>query len=164
MLKTWKDFPKLQFPLYILPSDNWYEADKVLFINNQVVDERNMPGKTLGVRRIQCRRTDLLPLKKAVLDIPGLIQCKTKIFIDNVGEPFLYEKTYNSRLKTYRIKGYEPKNTASLLWLQGCSSPFTIPRPPVGNPGFARVLHYNGEPWLLYDYVRIPQKDTYRRV
>lgn len=164
MIITWKEFPKLQFPLYVLPSDNWFEADNVLFLNDMVLDEKNMPGETLGVRRIQSRRTDLFPLKKAVLDLPTLIQCKTKFFIDNKGSPFIYQKTYNSKLKCYRIKRIENKDVASLLWLVGCSSPFTIPRPPRDNPPFVRILHYNGEPWLLYDYVRIPEKDTYRRV
>lgn len=164
MIVTWKSFPKLQFPLYPLPSDNWYEIDRVLFLNDQVLDEKNMPGKTLGIRRIQSRRIDLLPLKRAVMAIPDLIQCRTKFFIDNRGRPFIYQKTYNSKLKSYRIKRVEKKDIASLLWLEGISAPFTVPRPPLDNPPFVRVLHYKKEPWLLYDYVRQPVKDTYRRV
>lgn len=164
MIITWKDFQKLQFPLYQLVSDNWFETDGVLFLNDLVLDEKNMPGDTLGVRRIQSRRLDLFPLKKAVVSIPDLIQCKTKFFIDNKGNPLIYQKTYNSRLKSYRIKKIERKEIASLLWLRGCSSPFTIPRPPLDNPPYARILHYEGEPWLLYDYVRESVKDTYRRV
>jgi hypothetical protein len=135
-----------------------------LFLNNLVVDEKNMPGKTLGIRRIQCGRPDLLPLKKAVLSIQELIQCKTKFFIDREGTPFIYVKTYNSRLKCYKIKRIERKEVASLLWLHECSAPFTIPRPPLDNPPFVRLLHYEGEPWLLYDYVWQAEKPTYRRV
>lgn len=123
-----------------------------------------MPGKSLGVRRLQCQRSDLLPLKKAIFTIPDLIQSKTKNFIDRYGKPFTYMKTYNSRLKSYRIKHIERKEVASLLWLHGVPSPFTIERPPVGNPSFVRMLHLNGAPWLVYDYLRSPEKDTYRRV
>lgn len=129
-----------------------------------VLDETNMPGKTLGVRRIQCGRKDLLPLKKAVMDLPSLIQCKTKFFIDNTGYPFIYQKTYNSKLKSYRIKRIEKKEIASLLWLEGLAAPFTIERPPLNNPTYVRILHYQGSPWLFYDYVRSPCKPTYRRV
>ena len=164
MIVTWKDFAKLQFPLYPLPSDDWFETDGVLFINNMVVDEKNMPGETLGVRRVQCGRRDLLPLKKAILDISDLLKCKTKFFIDAKGNPFIYSKTYNSRLKCYKIKRVEQKGTASLLWLENLSCPFTIPRPPLNNPTYVRILHYKGEPWLLYDYVRDFHKPTYRRV
>jgi hypothetical protein len=164
MIVTFKQFPHLKFPLYVLPSDNWFMTDGVLFLNDQVVDETNMPGETVGVRRIQSRRQDLLPIKKAVISIPDLIQCKTKFFIDNSGYAFIYQKTYNSKLKCYKIKGVELKDTASLLWIEGCSSPFTIPRPPLNNPSYVRILHYEGEPWIIYDYVRTRLKDTYRRV
>jgi hypothetical protein len=129
-----------------------------------VIDEKNMPGETLGVRSLQCGRRDLLPLKKAILDIPELLKHKNKFFIDRVGKPFIYTKTYNSRLKCYKLKRVDRKETASLLWLQGCSSPFTIARPPLNDPPFVRILHYEGEPWLLYDYVRENHKPTYRRV
>ncbi len=139
-------------------------TDRVLFLDGKVVDEKNMPGKTLGVRRLQCGRSDLMPLKKAIFTIPDLIQCKTKNFIDVYGKAFSYMKTYNSRLKCYGIKRIERKETASLLWLNGVPSPFTIPRPPIGDPIYVRMLHLNSAPWLVYDYLRLPVKDTYRRV
>jgi hypothetical protein len=138
--------------------------DKVLFLDDQVIDEKNMPGKTLGARRLQCGRKDLLPLKKAALDVADLIHCKTKYFVDNEGNPWIYQKTYNSRLKSYRIRKIEKKEVASLLWLYGWSTPFTIPRPPLNNPLYARFLHLNGNPWLLYDYSHVLKKSTYRRV
>jgi len=42
---------KLDFPLYILPHDNWSFADGLLFLDGQIVDDRNMEGNTLGKRR-----------------------------------------------------------------------------------------------------------------
>lgn len=164
MLVTRKDLHKINFPIYVLPSDDWYITDGVLFVNEKVLDEKNMPGKTLGVRRMQCGRKDLLPLNKAILSIPDMIQCKTKVFVDYKGKPFIYEKTYRSKLKCYRIKKVEGKDSASLLWVHGISHPFTLKRPPFGDPEYVRILHYEGEPWLIYDYVRIYTKDTYRRV
>lgn len=164
MIVTYKDFHKLRFPLYVLPSDNWYSTDGVLFLNEQVVDERKMPGETLGIRRLQSGRRDLLPLKKAILDLPALTHARTKFFIDSSGRPFIYEKTLHSRLKCYRIKKIELKDTASVLWVYGWPSPFTIARPPTGDPQWVRFILVNGSPWILYDYVRQPSKDTYRRV
>lgn len=164
MLVTYKDFKKLKFPVYVLPSDDWHETDGVLFLNGKVVDEKNMPAKTLGIRRLQSQRSDLLPLGKAVMGLPDLIQCKTKNFIDSKGKVFTYMKTLNSKLKSYPIRKIEKKEVASLLWLKGIPSPFTIERPPVGDPEYARVLHLFGEPWLVYEYTRSPEKDTYRRI
>jgi len=123
-----------------------------------------MPGQTLGLRRVQCGRTDLFKLKRAVLDVPTLLHTSAKAFIDSKGKPFVYEKTLSSRLSCYKISRIEGKNTASVLWLHGINFPFTIPRPPVGNPGWARVLHLGSSPWMLYDYVSRRNKDTYRRV
>jgi hypothetical protein len=136
----------------------------VLFLDGQVVDEKNMPGKSLGVRRLQCGRKDLLPLKKPVMNLYGLLHSKSKTFIDSLGKPFIYDKTLSSKLKCYKISKIEPKGTASLLWLHNISFPFTIPRPPINNPGWARILHLGPSPWMLYDYVSSPTKDTYRRV
>jgi hypothetical protein len=165
MIVTFKDFHKLKFPLYILPSDDWYIVDGVLFLQEQVVDERRMPGETLGIRRLQCGRKDLLPLRKMVLGIPDLIQAKNKFFIDSSGYVFIYEKTLRSKLKAYRIKRVELKETKSLIWLYDWPTPFTVARPPAGDPEWVRFLHYQGSPWIVYDYVRPPlPKETYRRV
>jgi hypothetical protein len=164
MILTYKDFQKINFPLFLLPNANWYLQDRVLFLDGQVVDEKNLPGETLGVRRLQCGRKDLLPLKKAVFDLFGLLHSKSKTFIDNKGSPFIYEKTMSSKLSCYKIQSIQRKETASLLWLHGIPFPFTIPRPPNHNPGWARVLHLGNAPWMLYDYVSRPSKDTYRRV
>lgn len=164
MLVTFRDLPKVTFPAFILPSDDWYITDGVLFFDGRVVDEKNMPGSTLGIRRIQCRRKDLYPLKKAVFNLPQLIQCKTKCFIDNKGKAFVYMKTYRSKLKCYRIKRIDRKEIHSLMWLKDVPFPITIERPPLDNYDWVRMLHYEGEPWLVYDYVRSPTKDTYRRV
>jgi hypothetical protein len=164
MIVTFQDFHNLKFPVYPLPSDDWYIQDGVLFLQEQVLDERNMPGKTLGVRRLQCMRKDLLPLKKALLTLPDFIQAKTKFFIDSNGKPFIYEKTYSSKLVSHRIKRIDKKEVASLLWLNDWPAPFTLERPPAGDPEFVRFLHLNGAPWIIYDYVRNPTKTTYRRV
>ncbi len=148
----------------MLPNSNWFIEDGVLFLDGQVVDERNMPGKTLGIRRLQCGRKDMLPLRRAVTNVHDLLKAKHKNFIDSNGKPFIYEKTLTSRLKCYKINQIEKKDTASLLWLSGVNHPFTIPRPPIDNPGWARVLHLGPSPWMLYDYMSQPVKDTYRRV
>lgn len=164
MIVTYKDFPRLTFPLYILPSDNWHVQDGVVFVDSQVLDERKLPGKTLGIRRLQCGRKDLLPLKKALLNISDLVSCRNKIFVDNSGYYFTYLKTKHLKLKSYRIKKIEPKEVKSLLWVYNWPTPFTIDRPPAGDPSYVRFLEYEGAPWIIYDYSRESKKTTYRRV
>ena len=154
----------LRFPLYPLPNSNWYLADGTLFIDGQVLDDTKMPGKTLGIRRMQSGRKDLFKLRRAVLDIPALLKIRTRCFIDTSGRPLIYEKTVTSKLKAYSIRRIERKIEASLLWLNGVSFPITIPRPPLNNPRWARLLHRADTPWLLYDYVNTQTKDSYRKV
>ena len=43
---------KILYPIYIL-SEEPEEIDGLLLIADQVVDDKNMPGKTLGMRRLQ---------------------------------------------------------------------------------------------------------------
>ena len=43
---------KIQYPIYII-SEEPEEIDGLLLIGDQVVDDKNMPGKTLGMRRLQ---------------------------------------------------------------------------------------------------------------
>jgi hypothetical protein len=164
VLRTYKDLPKIKFPVYILPSSDWYYADGVLFLEQQVLDETNMPGKTLGIRRVQCGRRDLFPLRKAITSLPDLIKCKHKYFIDSRGYAFIYQKTQNVKLKSYRIKRIDAKDVASILWLEGVPFPFTIERPPLPEYKWARLLHMGDAPWLIYDYATLEVKSTYRRV
>lgn len=165
MYKSFKDIKNIVFPVYALPSDDWYEQDGVLFINDgKVLDDTNMPGETLGVRRLQCGRTDLQNIRRAYTDFPSMLASKKKIFIDSAGTPFIYNKTMNSPLIHHKIKRIELKELISIVWLNSVPSPFTIPRPPYDDPQWARVLYYKGAPWLIYDFASQRGKDSYKRV
>ena len=77
---------------------------------------------------------------------------------------FIYEKTKSMPLKYLRIKKVIKKEVASLLWVEGCSHPFTIPRPPEQGMNWAGILHLHGLPWMLYEYSETKQKNTHRKV
>jgi hypothetical protein len=165
MYKSFKDINKIKFPVYALPSSDWYRQDGVLFINDgKVLDDSNMPGETLGVRRIQCGRKDLQPLRRAYTAYPSMLASKKKIFIDSKGTPFIYTKTNTCPLKYHRVKRIELKDDLSTVWLEDIPNPFTIPRPPYGDARYARVLYFNGYPWLIYDFALQRGKDSFKRV
>ena len=165
MYKQFEDIKTIRFPVYPLPSTDWYMQDKVLFIDDgKVLDDKNMPGNSLGVRRLQCGRLDLCKLKKAYPDFNSLINGKHKVFIDSNGIPFVYKKTINSPLIHHTINKIEPKQDHSIVWLNHVHSPMSIPRPPYGDARYARVLYYKGFPWMIYDFVMERGKDSYRRV
>lgn len=161
---TYKNFDKLKFPLFRVNSDNYHLQDGIFSIDNLVVDDRNMPGASLGIRRLQCKRLDLFPLKKCIFKPIDLIRSNKKFYIDNNGRLLTYTKTLNCKLSCYSIIKIDKKDKASLLWLKNINSPFTIDRPPIHNFSYVRLLHLGNNPWMIYDYVRFPVKDTYRKV
>jgi len=164
MVITYKDFKLLNFPLFLLGSSDWETADGLLFLEGQVLDDKNMPGETLGLRRMLSHHKNQYELKNMITSVNGLMKQTTKYFIDNTGNPFVYEKTQFAKLKYLKIKKVEPKTKACLLWLHGCSFPFTIPRPPETGFIWAGILHIHNKPWVLYEYAEEKLKDTRRKV
>jgi hypothetical protein len=67
-------------------------------------------------------------------------------------------------VKYFKIKRIERKEVATVLWVQGIPSPFTVPRPPEDGMIWAGILHYHGLPWLLYEYSETKKPDTRRKV
>lgn len=165
MYKRFKDVKNIRYPVYSLPSSDWYRQDGMLFINNgKVLDDKNMPGSSLGIRRIQCGRTDLQSLRRAYPDFLSMLQSKGKIFIDSNGVPFIYERTINAPLIHHRIKRMEQKEDVTVIQLERVTSFFSVPRPPYGDARYARVLYFRGYPWLIYDFTLEKGKDSFRRV
>ena len=82
MVLTYKQLLRLQFPLYLLPHDNWSFSDGLLFLDGKVVDDSNMEGNTLGVRRLQTPFEDIFPLKSQVDSFQGLLKQTKNTFID----------------------------------------------------------------------------------
>jgi len=164
MVISYRNINKVKFPVYIMPSGNWERQDGLLFLDNKIVDDRNMRGDTLGVRRLQTEHKNLFPLSKQIDTFRGVLKCGEKHFIDTYGIPFIYEKTEFCKLKYYRIKSIAQKDTNSLLKLEGVKQPFVIPRPPASEMRYAGVLHYGTLPWVLYEYSEDRREDTRRKV
>ena len=66
MVIQYKSLNKIKFPVYVLPSGNWDRQDGLLFLDGKIVDDRNMSGDTLGVRRLQTPHKNVFPLKHNV--------------------------------------------------------------------------------------------------
>ena len=62
MLKSLWDMKKINFPIYVL-SEEPEEIDGLVLIGDQVVDDKNMSGKTIGMRRLQTPMKSIYPLR-----------------------------------------------------------------------------------------------------
>ena len=65
-LVTNKD--ELQFPIYVIHSDNVELIDGIIWLDDQVLDDKNMKGDTLGLRRLQSPMKSIYPLKYMIKD------------------------------------------------------------------------------------------------
>lgn len=164
MLVTYRTLKNVTFPAYLLHSSNWDLRDGMLFLDNQVLDDRNMPGDTLGKRRLQTPFRGLYQIKKAVMSPVGIVKQSNQAYIDNLGKIFIYEKTRMVPLKYHKIRKVELKETYSLVWIMGFNFSFKVPRPPKSEYTWAGVLHVDGFPWLLYEYSKEKLKDTQRKI
>jgi len=163
LIITYKDVPRVTFPIFKIPSSNWYKEDGLLFVDEKIVDDRNMYGATIGIRRMQSHM-DLMPLKKSIDTHLGIIKQKDNTFIDTKGMPFIYERTIWCKLKYYSIRKVEQKIVASVLHLDGVKAPFTIPRPPHSDMLWAGLIHLYDLPWMLYGYSKERLKETKRKI
>lgn len=164
MVITYSKVNKIKFPVYVIPSGNWEKTDGLLFLEGELVDDKNMPGATLGIRRMQTPYKNLMRLSKQLNSHIGILKQKTKTFIDSNGTPFIYEKTKVCRLSYYKIKRIDRKEVATVLWIENIPAPFTVPRPPEDGMLWAGILSFHGLPWILYEYSEVKKPDTRRKV
>ena len=158
------DKDKLTFPCFVIHSDNVELIDGILWIDDQVLDDKNMLGTTLGRRRIQTPMKSIYPLRYMIEDEVGLMRHRGKTFIDNHGRVFNYEKTETCKIHYHKILKREKKTSATVLWLKDCPFPFAEKSPPNVELTWAGVLYREGIPWKIYDFSTERQKSTWRKI
>ena len=111
-------YDEIEFPIFVLHTDNIELIDGILFIDTQILDDTNMSGKTLGLRRLQSPMKGLYELKYMLEDVSELLQHQGKHYIDSVGFFFTKQKTTRVRLRYQKILRVEKKNIVSMLWIK----------------------------------------------
>jgi len=157
-------YDKITFPIFVLHSDEIIFVDGILWIGNQVLDDTNMKGETLGLRRLQTPMPSIYPLKSMIKSIRSLLDHQGKYYIDTTGRFFRKIKTTKAELKYHKILRVLKKDTASVLWVKDCPYPFTMDRPLDPSQSWAGLLYRNKMPWLLYDTASTKQKNSWRKI
>ena len=94
---------KIEFPIYVIGTEEIEERDGVLFADGKVVDDTNMTGSTLGVRRLQTSLPNLYPLKYMLEAMPNLMRHRGYNYIDKKGNLFSYMKENFYPMKYHKI-------------------------------------------------------------
>ena len=149
-----------EFPLYVVHTDEVMEADGILWIEDQVLDDKNMSGETLGKRRLQTPMKSLYPLRYMINDEIELIKHQGKFFIDSKGEFIIYEKTEKVQLRYHKILKVERLRGRSIIKVKDIPFPFDVLRPTSSEEKWAGVLYRKGIPWKLYETVKERKNNT----
>ena len=157
-------YDKIKFPIYPIHTDEIILADGILWIENQVLDDKNMKGKTLGLRRLQSPMKSMYPIKYMIKDIRAYLDHQGKYYIDNIGYFFTKVKTTKVDLKYHKILRVDQKIVVSILWVKDCPFPFNLERPLRKAQSWAGILYREGIPWLLYDTSAEKKKNSWRKI
>ena len=157
-------YDKIKFPIFVLHTDNIMFVDGILWIENQVLDDTNMKGETLGMRRLQTPMTSIYPLKSMIKSIRAYLEHQGKYYIDSTGRWFRKIKSTKAELKYHKIKRVDQRIVTSVLWIKGCPYPFDMDRPLAASEMWAGMLYRDGAPWLLYDTSPKKKKDSWRKI
>lgn len=164
MILSYKELHTVQFPVFILPSSNWHTQDGLFFVDNKLVDDRNIDKPTLGQRRIVSPQGDFLPLGKALIDEVGVIKQSTKAFIDSKGQPFIYAKTKMANIEYYKIDDIQGLEHCSRIKVFGLRNNFLVPRPPEPGMTWAGIIHLHGYAWKIYEFSETYKPPTRRKI
>ena len=163
-LKPSMIYDKIEFPIFVLHTDDIMFVDGILWIENKVLDDTNMNGKTLGMRRLQTPMKSIYPLKSMIKSIRGYLEHQGKYYIDSTGRWFRKIKNTKAKLKYHKIVRIDQRIVTSVLWVKGCPYPFDIDRPLAGSEAWAGMLYRDGAPWLLYDTSAKKKKSSWRKI
>ena len=152
----------IEFPVYVLHTDEVEEQDGLLFCDTQIVDDKNMKGKTLGQRRLQTPHKNIYPLRFMIENIRGLVKHRGKFFIDSHGKFFRYIKNMKIDIKYKKVRKVEKKEVATLIWVEGIPFPFEEKRP--NTSPYVGIAYIQNRPSFIYDFVAEKRKDTWRKI
>jgi hypothetical protein len=163
MVLHYTQFGLINFPIFGLPSDDLDVTDGLLRLGHLVVDDRNQIGDSLGKRRLQTFH-QLFKLHACYEDITGLIRAKHKVFVDNKGYCFIYEKTKFCKVKYHRIIKEGRKEVATVLKVSTIPFPVIVKRPPPLGKTWIGMLYLDNKPWIPYEYAETKCTTTRRKI
>lgn len=130
-----------------------------------IIDDRNLPGDTLGQRRLHIKKYKY-PLRTSINNPKNLLMQGSKlgIYINESGLIFKYNKTERADLKYYKIKSITPLpfDTTKII-VKGINTPFIMYENIPTDFKYAGVLHIKGG-YILYEVTLEKKKDSWRKV
>lgn len=147
----------------------YLDETNVTSVNLKIVDDTNLPQKTLGLRRLALQKDPKIKLHKistAIYFLADLIKLAkaTTWFIDSSGKVFQWKKYTRAKLITKKIKQVLPADgIGCVLEAEGLAQRFKSLQRPQDFHQYAVFLVIN-KMYILYGLSDIPRKDSWRLV
>lgn len=154
----------IRWPIYVLHSDEIEERDGLLFCDTQIVDDKNMTGDSLGLRRLQTPHKNLYRLKVMIESFTEFVHHKGQFYIDSNGKFFRWVKKTSCSVISHKIEKTEKRDIATLIWCRNIPFPFVAKRPPSALMKYASILYMNNQPAILYSLTEEKRKKTWRKI
>jgi len=154
----------VEFPVYVIHTDEVQKLDGILWCEGAVVDDTNVSGYTIGQRRLNTPHKNLYELRHMIDNFVDLSRHRRKFFVDSNGKFFRYEKSTTANLYYRRITKVIEKDIMTLIYVENVPFPFELKRPPEPTQKYAGVLYIKDIPSYLYELSETKKKDTWRKV
>ena len=157
--------PEIDNGIYYINNEYITDSSEII-VNSYIIDNKNIKGKNIGMRRLNIDKDKLYPLRIAIYTIQDLIKlsCPKTWFIDTSGILFKYKKTTRAKLETHDIIQILPVNgIGCILEIKGFSERFKSLTVPGITQKYAAILTYKGK-YLLYGLSSEKIKATWRLV
>jgi hypothetical protein len=159
----------IEFPIYSITNSykRIWEDMNVLYIetpyNTYVLDNKNLPGDTLGKRRLQISNSDIYRPRRVYYNIEQFLHSKDKIYIDSLGRCFKYKKTEMVPLKYHKIKDINRLKSGECVLTLDILFPLKVNCRLAYSIEYVGVLHTKyGE--IVYSFEEEYKKDTRRKI
>ena len=159
-----------RWPLYEIRAYNkLWEDNGVLYIQTTsnieyVIDNKNIHGKTLGIRRLRIKadpEVKLYNLKRICYTFYDVLTSKYKLFIDSDGQLVSIKKKHRRTLVYREVLQTEIIGTKVLCICKGIFKPIEIPFIPNIMPRYLGLLIINKQHYL-YELSQEQKADTWR--
>jgi hypothetical protein len=170
-----KDIYSIDYPIYYIPPyftlvnrDNEIIAKHKQTFREYILDNKNLAGKTLGIRRLSLDYSNssiypMLELKKGTItNIVELIKKGNGLYVDDSGHIFKYKKSGKTKILCFKItkRDIPIESSKVSIFIQKINRFFELPNEYesiIAN--YARILLFKGD-YYLYDLseVEVPEE------
>lgn len=147
----------------------YIDENNISTVTFKIVDDNNLPQKTLGLRRLALQKDPKVKLHKistAIYFLADLIKLakSTTWFIDNAGKVFQWKKYARAKLVTKKIKQVLPADgIGCVLEVDDLSQRFKCLQRPQDFHQYAVFLVIN-KVYILYGLSETARKDSWRLI